>query len=741
MPRRRVGKKRTRSAKRQGSGATVWQKPFLGLLMVILAGLAVLSLTQESQGWLSSGLRNFISLFFGDGVWLVAAATFLIGVSLLMPGANRFSARRRWGVFLTSLALLAGMGAWNASAGWLGNSTAWILEQTFGEWGQWWLILVGLLAGCLMLSNRNGMVFLDALLNLLKAAADTLKRLRLAAPSQQSAPEAKPMKGNAGEPVLSVAIPEPDPAPAPDISFPSGRSETVPSIHEAIQQEDDGEKKQESFEIQERRASPHYRLPPLDLLKNNNARRKAPHSKQEVQARSRQLEETLASFGVTAKVTHVDVGPAITRYELMPGPGVKVSRISQLADDIALSLAAADVRVVAPIPGKSAVGIEVPNDKVSPVYLYDVLAQTEFQRSTSPLTLALGEEITGRPIITRLDRMLHVLIAGATGSGKSVCINTLLCSLLFKADPDQVKLILIDPKMVELTNYNGIPHLLSPVVTDAKKAAGVLRWLCKEMENRYEQFAGFGVRDITRFNQMAIQNGKENLPYIVVVIDELADLMMVAPRDVEDAIQRLAQMARAAGIHLVVATQRPSVDVITGIIKANIPSRIAFAVSSQVDSRTILDMAGAEKLVGRGDMLFYPMGASKPIRAQGAYVSENELEKLLSYIRSMKEPEFNEEVMQAEVASATAEEPAEEDELFADAVRVVLEHGQASVSIVQRRLRVGYSRAGRLVDLMEERGIIGPHRGSKPREILVSQEQAQLLLLNRVNKEIEANPK
>ncbi|PZN09350.1 MAG: cell division protein FtsK, partial [Bacillota bacterium] len=468
--------------------------------------------------------------------------------------------------------------------------------------------------------------------------------------------------------------------------------------------------------------SERFRLPPIELLTRGRA---APSARfqREVAEKAAILEETLASFGVQARIADVSVGPAVTRFEVEPARGVKVSKIQALASDIALSLAVPDVRIEAPIPGKAAVGIEVPNREIVAVQLRDVLETPEFARSRSHLTVALGKDIAGQPVITSLDKLVHLLIAGATGSGKSVCINALIASLLFKARPDEVKLLLIDPKVVELSAYNGIPHLIAPVITDARKAAGALQWAVREMERRYELFARCGVRDIARYNLRAAQTGEERLPFLVVVIDELADLMMVAPVEVEDAIQRLAQMARASGIHLVVATQRPSVDVITGVIKANIPSRIAFAVSSQTDSRVILDLAGAEKLVGKGDMLFMPLGATKPLRVQGAYISERDLEAVLRFLRDQGEPRYDQEVVRAEVEVAEPTSAQEDDDLFTEAVRVVLEAGQASVSLIQRRLRVGYTRAGRLIDMMEERGYIGPHQGAKPRDVLITWEE------------------
>jgi S-DNA-T family DNA segregation ATPase FtsK/SpoIIIE len=449
--------------------------------------------------------------------------------------------------------------------------------------------------------------------------------------------------------------------------------------------------------------------------------------------RAAQLEEALRSFGVDARVTGYTQGPTITRFEVQPGPGVKVSRIGALAQDLALGMRAVDVRV-APIPGKAAVGIEVPNSDVQAVPLRDVMETPDFQRAASPLTVCLGQDIAGKPVVASLESLLHVLVAGATGSGKSITINCMLMSILFKARPDQVKLVLIDPKRVELSQFEGTPHLMTPVVTDPRKAAATLRAVVKEMERRYGVFTEAGVRDIGRFNEVAPGRGEPPLPFVVVVIDELADLMLVARSDVEDAIQRLTQMARAAGIHLIVATQRPSVDVITGVIKANIPTRIALAVSSQVDSRTILDAAGAEKLIGRGDMLFRPVGTQKLLRAQGAYVSEAEVEAVLKYLREHGQPEYDEVVSRADADGSGEEtEDGEGDALFVDALRVVVESRQASVSNLQRRLRVGFTRAGRLVDMMEQRGYVGPHQGSKSREVLLTLDQFHRLYGDHAN--------
>ena len=434
------------------------------------------------------------------------------------------------------------------------------------------------------------------------------------------------------------------------------------------------------------------------------------------------LQDTLKSFNIDAKMLTASRGPAVTRYELEPAAGVKVSKIVHLADDLALKLAATDIRIEAPIPGKAAVGIEVPNHKVTPVCLRDVLDTDVFRNAAGGVPVGLGRDIAGTPIVADLAKMPHLLVAGSTGSGKSVCINTLISSILFKQRPQDVKLILIDPKVVELSNYNGIPHLMTPVVTDPKKAANILRWAVREMDDRYKRFAMTKTRDIKRYNELHPQ---EAMPYVVIIIDELADLMMAAAGDVEDSICRLAQKARACGMHLVLATQRPSVDVITGLIKANVPSRIAFAVSSQIDSRTILDMAGAEKLIGKGDMLFYPMGASKPVRVQGAFISDNEIDEVVEYIKAQGKPQYDESV-----TAAQQEEKADggdffEDELMEKAIMMVLETGQASVSMLQRRFRIGFSRAARMVDTMEVMHIVGPANGSKAREILMTAEEVQ----------------
>lgn len=474
--------------------------------------------------------------------------------------------------------------------------------------------------------------------------------------------------------------------------------------------------------------TPEYFKPPINLLatpKSNAGKVKSV----DIKRNADMLESTLASFGIVAKVVSVSRGPVVTRYELQPAPGVKVSRIVNLADDIALNFAVAGVRIEAPIPGKAAVGIEVPNEEVFFVPIRELLGAEKFNTLKSPVSFALGKDIAGENVYGDISKMPHLLIAGATGSGKSVCVNSLIVSILYKATPKEVRMIMIDPKVVELNIFNNIPHLLAPVVTDPKKAASSINWAVNEMTMRYRMFALQGAKDLQRYNVIAEKDGKEPLPHILVIIDELADLMMVSAKEVEDAVCRIAQLGRACGIHLIIATQRPSVDVITGLIKANIPSRIAFAVSSQVDSRTILDIAGAEKLLGQGDMLYYPTGAPKPMRLQGCFINDKEVEAVTSFLKNNVHSEYDEKVVESltkETATPIAGEE-ETDDLLQKAVELVVEYEQASISMLQRRLRVGYARAARLIDEMEIRGIVTGFEGSKPRQVLINKQDYKKL--------------
>ncbi len=534
---------------------------------------------------------------------------------------------------------------------------------------------------------------------------------------------ALPNAAQAEELIVSPVTPaQPKPTPTPTVT--TATTETTPAV-------------------MLEHLAPKYTYPPINLLEEG-ASSAGGDMTDELRRNAERLVDTLKSFGVQTRVVDISRGPAVTRYELQPSAGVKISRITNLADDIALNLAAAGVRIEAPIPGKAAVGIEVPNKSISAVTIREVIDSAPFSKADSKVSVALGKDITGNLAVADLSKMPHLLIAGSTGSGKSVCINSFIISLLYKADPDEVKIMMIDPKVVELGSYNGIPHLLVPVVTDPRKAAGALCWAVGEMMKRYKLFSERGVRDITGYNRMAQkEQDMQALPQIVIIIDELADLMMVCPNDVEDYICRLAQMARAAGMHLVIATQRPSVDVITGIIKANIPSRVAFAVSSQVDSRTILDGSGAEKLLGRGDMLYYPVGSAKPTRVQGCFVTDKEVERVVAFIKEGEKNEYDagimEEIEKGAAATggkkgagaSTGGGDSDEDEtVIQAAIEAVVEAGQASTSYLQRKLKLGYARAARVVDELESRGIVGPFEGSKPRTVLISKERWYEMKLN-----------
>lgn len=570
----------------------------------------------------------------------------------------------------------------------------------------------------------------------LKIAAACRRPKRKTMPKESAVPEDEP-PFDVDEPILAIHAEEP-PVQA---EVQATQEPDTEAIHQAIEAAEHSllpkkrkAQEPEPVEIEIENDRVDYRYPSLSLLQQPVP--PSPHAEESLQRTARKLIETLHSFGVEAKIVDYSKGPTITRYELQPNEGVKISKITNLADDIALNLAAVGIRIE-PIPGKTAIGIEVPNDVPSAVNIREVIGSAEFTNFNSKLAFALGKDIAGKPVVGDIARMPHLLIAGSTGSGKSVCINVLITSILYKATPNEVKLVLIDPKAVELGVYNGIPHLLIPVVTDPRKAAGALQWAVNEMTNRYKLFAETNVRNLKGYNAWAREHEEQELPQIVIIIDELADLMMVAPNDVEDSICRLAQLARAAGMHLVVATQRPSVDVITGIIKANVPSRIAFAVRQYVDSKTIIDMAGAEKLLGKGDMLYYPIGTAKPIRVQGAFVSDHEVEKIVEFVKGQNEAEYDQDVIEkiesaGEQAKATSveERGGDADELLPRAVEMAIEAGQASVAMYQRHLKVGYQRAAKLIDQMEARGIIGPFDGTKPREVLVTKAQWDEMLMD-----------
>ncbi|TEB06775.1 DNA translocase SpoIIIE [Pelotomaculum schinkii] len=731
----------------------------IGIALIALGVLGLLSILVPSSGLVSVCIDRVFKSIAGEGRYLFPLLLAMGGARLVLKRRSTTTvSERMYGALLLFLLILtfchliipvddSFKAGWNGDGGGLlGAVFSYILRKSFGIVGTYIILAAAGIIALLLLTNLSLATltkgFASGLWSGVKSSLQGLDNFFFT-----KVEEDKEAPANAPVIIDNTEEPFPTGAPPAGLKERAGNEQNIPMISDYDSKKEvvnpdrpeagPGEEAKEDEELDALFNKDFsgdlgaYKLPPLTILSRPLKAKNIRLSK-DINENIRILEETLESFGVKAKVMQVSRGPAITRYEIQPPAGVKVSRIVSLADDIALSMAAPDVRIEAPIPGKAAVGIEVPNKEISMVHIRDLLETQEFGQAKSKLTVVFGKDIAGNPIVSDLAKMPHLLIAGATGSGKSVCLNTLIASILFKATPDEVKFLMIDPKMVELATYNGIPHLASPVVTDPRKAATSLRWAAREMERRYTLFASVGVRDITRYNTVIRTKdpgGAQPLPFMVVIIDELADLMIVAPADVEDAICRLAQMARAAGIHLVVATQRPSVDVITGLIKANIPSRVSFAVSSQIDSRTILDMGGAEKLLGKGDMLFFPVGASKPVRVQGAFLSDREVDDLVNYLKKQAEPVYDDKIL----VETPAEEPAPEieDELLAQAVLILIESGHASISMLQRRLHIGYARAARLIDIMEKRGIVGGYEGSKPRAILMSLEQYQQVFKKR----------
>jgi len=736
---------------------------------------------RKGGGYVGAVLSLVLRRVTGEpGLWVAilggaaAAAVLLWGLSLDDLGHVALT------VFLAAGRAVAGaaraVGAWCGGAvSWLGRTTVWLVLMTLAGLRAIVRLCWRAARATPPLGYRVVAWTATGVGTMLRRVSDRVNALRLptvsprALEASDAAPPAASMNGlpaaAASEPLPDLLLESEDPAGDGDTgeetAFPGGTAtaeeparaelplgaeglngvdpqageaappaETQPSTRRPRRRRSSVAQEALPFPVEPRRA---YTVPDLSLLDAFAAKAKA--GKVDPEEVARALERTLASFGVEAKVIRWETGPVVTRYELQPAPGVKVQKITSLQNDIALSLAASSVRLEAPIPGKSAIGVELPNERPSLVHLREILASDDFARAPSPLIVGVGKGIAGMPILADLVQMPHLLIAGATGAGKSVALNAMIASILFHATPEHVRFLMIDPKRVELTNYNGIPHLLSPVVTGAREAAAKLRWAIQEMESRYEMFAKDGVRNIQAFNA---SHPDRPLAYILIIIDELADLMMVAPADFEEIICRLAQMTRATGIHLLVATQRPSVDVITGLIKANIPSRIAFSVSSQVDSRTILDHPGAEKLLGRGDMLFSPLGASRPTRVQGAFISDAETERLVQFWRAQGEPAYVDALLNATAAEAP-DESRGADALLADAARLVVRAGYASVSLLQRKMRIGYVRAARLVDQMEEKGIVGPSQGSSPRELLVGLDELERVLRTGASGEAHAH--
>ncbi|HEY8346354.1 MAG TPA: DNA translocase FtsK [Symbiobacteriaceae bacterium] len=783
---------RRRQSKRSASVERVpgLHQEVLGLL---LAGAGIwffLALSGSGGGILGEWLYTVITCTAGKaGAWVIAGALVWLGgylIYLRVYDRPFVWGRPAWGTLLLLLTFQVavqlaaypdhplGGDVENAFRGFggglVGYGLATLLTRAFGMAGRYVVLVTAALVAVVLNTGislgqaiRWSRQRLGAAVSGVRGAAADLKGLLTASEEEAKAPSESGRKSGraaaATEEMNTLERHDPEPATSePTIRIggtveapqPQPHSDPVVHLPQPVRREEAASQTatparlvtdaKGQLALDPETLGDAYQLPPISMLP------KPVHSGgpsiQDYKERADLLVRTLRSFGVEARVVEISPGPVVTRYELQPGEGVRVHKFTQLADDLALALAAEDIRIEAPIPGKAAVGIEVPNKVRRSVPLREVMETPAFLNSPSKLTVAFGQDNAGNPVVWDLAKMPHLLIAGSTGSGKSVCMNTIICSLLFKARPDEVKMLMIDPKMVELSTYNGIPHLMAPVITDPKKAAGYLKGAVKEMERRYELFAQVGARNIQQYNQICRndpgpdpEHPRKPLPYVVIFIDELADLMMVAPVDVEDSICRLAQMARACGMHLVIATQSPRVDVITGLIKANIPSRIAFAVSSQVDSRVILDYAGAERLLGRGDMLFHPSGLSRAIRAQGAYIGEREVEALVKFVKAQAKPVYTAEEVAVEVNTPRrgaghgegGEPTSAVEAVFPQAVRIVIEHGQASVSILQRRLRCNYNKAARLIDMMEERGFIGPHQGSKPREVLITMAQWQEL--------------
>lgn len=732
-------------------------KEILGISLMGIGVLILIGIFSDKSGLFGSFLRQVFIGLFGVGGYIIPVATMIIGIFYIQ---GRFDRVVKLAVYLGSLLFMLIIffhllyygedkslsllsisylekASWQ-NGGYIGAVLSYLFLSLIGLYGTYVILTVLLGVWILVLTqfpvfswiNERFVAYINAHKEKMKATKETNKKK-----SKASKKLSKPMSETPSMQDEEVTLIASEPHRLDEIPIydSSVYSENTTRIEDTEETKEDEPIKaaskvaiNEGTVIEETMAEltkentvpiPPYQFPPITLLQKGQAIQNKEASKKSL-SNARKLEETLGSFGVEAKVTQIHKGPSVTRYELQPKQGVKVSKIVNLADDIALNLAAPNIRIEAPIPGKAAVGIEVANTTSEMVYLREVIDSDRFLAFPSKLAFALGKDIAGKPIIADIGKMPHILIAGATGSGKSVCINTLITSIIYKAKPHEVKLIMIDPKVVELSVYNGIPHLLIPVVTDPKKAAGALFWAVNEMTKRYNLFAENNVRDMKGYNEKQIEESAK-LPQIVIIIDELADLMMTGAKEVEDAICRLAQMARAAGIHLVIATQRPSVDVITGVIKANIPSRLAFAVSSGTDSRTILDMIGAEKLLGKGDMLFYPVGQSKPIRIQGAFISDQEVESIVNAIKT-DHVVYEEEVIQTleNAAMPIAADDEEEDELLEKAIAFAAEKEKLSISMLQRYFRIGFNRAARLMEALEVRGIVGPDEGSKPRKVL-----------------------
>lgn len=719
-------KKTIRKKSKKNSLANKINKDILGAIIIGVGILILISLFSFQMGIVGSIIRGTTFLLMGFGGYFFPIVIITIGFILIWDKCDGVETKQALILILlltTLLVLLDGrnieikkfldrmqiansLSLLNKGGGVVGAFIGFFFYKLFGKVGGYLLLIFIMTISLMILTDTR-----------IKDIADKINKLNL---ENKANKKNKTLKNNKKVKVIKNQIADSNVSNIKIMEYTNQGKVNK----ELIEKKDSTTEtiKEEIKKVQVKSENNVYSIPPLSLL-NEPSSAKDSKDKKEILNNAKTIEETMKNFGINAAVTQINRGPTITCYELSPSPGIKLSRIVSLSDNIALSLASSDIRIEAPIPGKAAVGIEVPNKDKDSVLLKEMLLSEEFENIDSNIPLSLGKDVSGKPIISSIDKMPHLLIAGATGSGKSVCINTIITSIIYKSSPEEVKLLLIDPKVVELSIYNEIPHLLIPVVTDAKKAAFALSWAVEEMEKRYKLFAQSSVRDITSYNKK-MENGEEKLPTIVIIIDELADLMMVSAQEIEDYICRLAQMARAAGMYLIVATQRPSIDVITGTIKANIPSRISFSVSSQIDSRTILDMGGAEKLLGKGDMLFYPSFFSKPLRVQGAFISDEEVEKVVNFLKKNNVSDYDDEIVEV-VENSKEINLQDSDVLLEDAIRLVVDDGQASISMLQRRLKIGYARAARIIDEMELRGIIGGYEGSKPRKVLISKEDLE----------------
>ena len=695
-----------------------YNREILGIIIISFGLLSAISLLSYKTGIIGKILRNSFFMLFGFGAYVFPIIIIALGLLLIINKFNINGDKKSLYIFIIFLTFITLINIKNPNLDSFKANITQALELSkkgLGSgiigaiFGYSFLKLFGSIGSYIILSF---IIFISVLLFTEIKIIDIFQKKKLKTKNKKTRKKAKKL-----ETKKEFQIPTLNDSDEKIIIHDYNKSK----LNNENKEKENINPTKEKIYISNQNSIINYQPPTTDMLKDTN--KSDTKDKREILNNAKKIEQTMTNFGIEASISQINKGPTITCYELQPAPGVKVSKIVNLADDLALNLATSDIRIEAPIPGKAAVGIEVPNKIKDSVGLKELLESEEFISLDSKLPLTLGKDISGSPIISTIDKMPHLLIAGATGSGKSVCINTIIMSILFRAYPHEVKLLLIDPKVVELSIYNGIPHLLIPVITEPKKAATSLGWAVEEMERRYKLFAKNNVRDISSYNNKFKDSEDKKLPKIIIIIDELADLMMVAAQEIEDYICRLAQMARAAGIYLIIATQRPSVDVITGIIKANIPSRISFAVSSQIDSRTILDIAGAEKLLGKGDMLFFPSNLSKPIRVQGAFISDEEVEKVVDYLKTQNITEYDNSIIESIEQDITINNLKEDtDELLIDAINLVIEEGQASISLLQRRLKIGYARAARIVDEMEARGIIGGFEGSKPRKVLVSKE-------------------